>query len=250
MRTVPQQTPPDGESLLRQYAAQPSAALREEIVRTYLYIAQIVARKFSGRGVDYDDLYQVASLAMLKAIDRFEPDKGVRFVSFVTPTMAGEVKNYFRDRSRAIRLPRRSAQLAAQLQKARAELTQSLGRSPRVDELALYANLSEDEVLEGLETSAAMTPSSLDRQIAEDTDETALSRFLGIADEGYADFERRDMLARALETLDARQQEIIRLRYFENLSQRDAAQRLGVSQMTISRAERQALEALRAQLNE
>ena len=105
----------NSEALLKQYAHTRDPALREQIVEANLYIAQIVARRFSGRGVDYDDLYQVASLALFKAVDRYEPDKGVKFVSFVTPTMAGEVKNYFRDRSRTIRLPRKGAELAQAL---------------------------------------------------------------------------------------------------------------------------------------
>ena len=118
MRTA-QQMRPNSEALLEQYAHSRDPALREQIVEANLYIAQLVARRFSGRGVDYDDLYQVAALALFKAVDRYEPGKGVKFVSFVTPTMAGEVKNYFRDRSRTIRLPRRGVELAQALKLTR-----------------------------------------------------------------------------------------------------------------------------------
>lgn len=239
---------PNSEALLEQYAHTRDPALREQIVEANLYIAQIVARRFSGRGVDYDDLYQVASLALFKAVDRYEPDKGVKFVSFVTPTMAGEVKNYFRDRSRAIRLPRKGVELAQALKLTRSSLEQELGRSPKLDELAQAMNLSEDEVVEALELSNAMSVSSLDAQIAEDEENAPLSRFLGFDDPGFASFEQSDMLQRAMCALDERQQTVIQARFFENRSQRDLAAELGVSQMTVSRIERQALEKLREQI--
>lgn len=249
MRTL-RQTPLETDALLAQYAHTRDAGTRERIVEENLYIAQIVARRFSGRGVDYDDLYQVASLALFKAIDRFDASKGIKFVSFVTPTMVGEVKNYFRDRSRAIRLPRRGAELSQVLKAARARLEQSLGRSPRVDELAQEMGLREDAVVELLELGNAMSVTSLDAQVTEDEDSAPLSRFLGFEDPGYSEFERSDMLGRAMQTLDERQQAVIRGRFFENLSQRDVAQRLNISQMTVSRIERQALGQLREMISE
>lgn len=243
-----QQTRPASEVLLEQYARTRDPAIREQIVEANLYIAQIVAKRFSGRGVDYDDLYQVAALALFKAIDRYEPEKGVKFVSFVTPTMVGEVKNYFRDRSRAIRLPRRGAGLAQTLRLTRSQLEQELGRSPRLDELASAMRLSEDAVVEALEMGNAMTTTSLDAQVAEDEDSAPLSRFLGFDDPGFSDFEQGDMLRRAMSALDNRQQAVIQGRFFENRSQRDLAAQLDVSQMTISRIERQALQILRERI--
>ncbi len=239
-----------GDALLAQYALSRAPDLRDRIVEAYLYIAEIVARKFSGRGVDYDDLYQVAALALVKGIERFDADKGIKFASFITPTMVGEVKNYFRDRSRIIRLPRRSAQLARELRENRAILEQELGRSPTVDELAERMGISEDDVLETLEMSNAMTPASLDAQVADEDSETSLSTFLGFNDPGYSDFERSDMLDRALSTLDARQRAVIIARFYEGLSQRDVAAQLNISQMTVSRIERQALEKLRERMTE
>ncbi|MEE1199237.1 MAG: sigma-70 family RNA polymerase sigma factor [Christensenellales bacterium] len=247
MRTT-RQASIDTELLLKQYADTGAPELRDAVVHANLYIAQIIARRFSGRGVDYDDLFQVASLALFKAIDRYDASKGIKFVSYITPTMVGEVKNYFRDRSRLIRLPRRGAQLARAIREAREALEQQLGRAPRVDELADYLHTTEDEVLGGLEIAGHSAVSSLDAQITEDDEEASFSRFLGINESGYADFEQNDMLQRAMHALDARQREVIRLRYFVGLSQRDAAKRLKISQMTVSRAERQALEILRQQL--
>ena len=237
-----------GDALLAQYALSRAPDIRDRIVEAYLYIAEIVARKFSGRGVDYDDLYQIAALALVKGIERFDADKGVKFASFITPTMVGEVKNYFRDRSRIIRLPRRSTQLARELREVKAKL--DLGRSPKVSEIAEAMGISDAEVLEALELGNAMSPASLDAQVADDDGETSLSTFLGFNDPGYSDFERNDMLQRALSTLDTRQRAVIIARFFEGLSQRDVAEQLNISQMTVSRVERQALEKLRERMTE
>ena len=239
-----------GDALLAQYALSRAPDVRDAIVAAYLYIAEIVARKFSGRGVEYDDLYQVAALALVKGIDRFDADKGIKFASFITPTMVGEVKNYFRDRSRIIRLPRRSAQLAKDLREAKSRLEQQLGRSPKVSELAEAMALSEADVLEARELGNAMTPASLDAQVADEDSETSLSHFLGFDDPGYSDFERNDMLERAMSALDARQRAVIIARFYEGLSQRDVAAQLDISQMTVSRIERSALEKLRQRMTE
>lgn len=232
------------ERLLALYVQTQSPVYRDRVVEAHLYIAEIVARKFAGRGVDYDDLYQVAALALVKAIERFDPERGVKFASFVTPGMVGEVKNYFRDKSRIIRPPRRATELARLVEATREKLTQELGHAPLVEEIAEYANLTEDEVLEGLE-AAASQPVSLDMQTSSDDEEMKLSSVLGAEETGYADFENADLLRRSMEKLTPQQKEIIILRYFENMSQREVAQQIGVSQMSVSRAERSALEKMR-----
>ena len=232
--------------LIGRYRETGDKALRDEVVEGHLYIARIIARRFSGRGVDYDDLYQVAALALVKALERFDPGRGVQFDSFVTPAMVGEVKNYFRDKSRLIRPPRGSLETARRLSRLIAELTQALGRSPRVDELAEAASLREDEVLEALETAAPIA--SLNEETQEG-DGSGLYTLPGAEETGYSDFEKRDMLERALAELPEDEREILRLRYFENLPQRAVAGRLGISQMTVSRRERNALGALRKLIN-
>lgn len=247
MRTLDRRLP-QAEALLEEYARTRAPALRDEIAERFLYVAEIIARRFSGRGVDYDDLYQVAALALVKGIDRFDASKGIKFVSFITPTMVGEVKNYFRDRSRVIRMPRRSAQLAREIREETARLEQSLGRSPRVDELAEAMKLSEDAVLEGLELGNALSPVSLDAQTADEEGEGSLGQMMGFEDPGFSGFEQSDMLARAMEALSIRQREVIRGRFFDGLSQRDLARRMGISQMTVSRIERQALSILRERI--
>ena len=232
------------ERLLALWHQTRQPEVRDRLVEAHLYIAEIIARKFSGRGVDYDDLYQVAALALFKAISRFDPERGIQLSSFVTPGMVGEVKNYFRDKSRTIRPPRRSAELIRLVDQSREQLTQKLQRSPRVDEIAEHANLSEDEVLEGLE-AASMQPVSLDQQTAEHEDNLTLNRAIGAEEKGFSEFENADLLQRGMRTLSEKQKEVIRLRFFENLSQREVASLTGVSQMSVSRTERAALEQLR-----
>ena len=232
------------ERLLTLWNQTRQPEVRDRLVEAHLYIAEIIARKFSGRGVDYDDLYQVASLALFKAIGRFDPSRGIQLSSFVTPGMVGEVKNYFRDKSRTIRPPRRSSELIRLVDSAREQLTQQLQRSPRVDEIAEHANLSEDEVLEGLE-AASMQPVSLDQQTVDEDEDLTLRQAIGTEEKGYSEFENADLLRRSMDQLTPKQQEVIRLRFFENLSQREVAERTGVSQMSVSRTERSALEQLR-----
>ena len=190
--------------------------------------------------MDEDDLFQVASLAMVKALDRFDPEKGVKFVSYVIPSMVGEVRNYFRDSARLIRLPRRGVQLAAQVNRARGELEQALGRSPRADEIADRLNVRLEDVLEALEIYNHRTI-SLDSE----DEETPIENFVGAEDAALEAFETSEQLAGAMSALSERERSVIRMRFFENLSQRQIAEKLNLSQMTVSRVERQALDALK-----
>lgn len=247
MPTIRKLSPAEEERLLLRYMETRGAEYRDRLVEAHLYIAEIVARKFSGRGVDYDDLYQVAALALVKAVERFSPDRGVKLASFVTPSMVGEVKNYFRDRSRLIRPPRKAAELLRMVEKAREELTLALHRSPRISEIAEHTGLTEDAVLEALEVGA-LQPVSLDQTAVSDEEDTPLANIIGVEETGYAEFETADLLRRSMEALTPKQREVIRLRFFENLSQREVAQRTGVSQMSVSRMERSALELMRLQM--
>ena len=228
------------DALVARYIHSRDPDLRDEVVRVYLPAARSVARKFAGRGVDEDDLFQVASLAMVKALDRFDPEKGVKFASYVIPSMVGEVRNYFRDSARLIRLPRRGVQLAAQVNRARGELEQALGRSPRADEIADRLNVRLEDVLEALEIYNHRTI-SLDSE----DEETPIENFVGAEDAALEAFETSEQLAGAMSALSERERSVIRMRFFENLSQRQIAEKLNLSQMTVSRVERQALDALK-----
>ena len=248
MRTIRKLPDREVERLLLRYMETQRPEYRDQLVESHLYIAEIIARKFSGRGVDFDDLYQVAAMALFKAIERFDPERGIKLASFVTPSMVGEVKNYFRDRSRLIRPPRRATELLRIVEKAREELTQQLSRSPMVSEIAEYTDLTEDEVLEALEAGASQ-PVSLDQTAVSDEEDTPLANVIGTEEKGYADFETQDLLRRSMANLSPKQREVIQLRFFENLSQREVAQRTGVSQMSVSRMERAALELMRQHMD-
>ncbi len=238
----------DMSALFRQYADCPTEALRNQLAEAYLHIAHIIARRFSGKGVEYDDLFQVASLALLKAVERFDPEVGVQFQSYATPKMVGEVKNYFRDKLHTMNMPRRGSTLIKRIEQARAELSQQLMRSPTLNELVHRVDLPEYEVVEALTMQGAMYPASLDSDTEQS--ETPLSAFLGRDDQEYQRFELRESMKALMGRLDETGQRVLTERYFNEKSQREIAEKLGVSQMTISRAERKALEQIRRMMSE
>lgn len=233
----------DDETLFEQYRATGDLALRNEIVEKYLYIAAVIAKKFAGRGVDYDDLYQVASLALIKGVDRFDPSKGVKFSTFITPTITGEIKNYFRDHSRLIHLPRRVNELRSAMKAAAEELTAEQGRSPSAREIAQRIGVSEEEVVRAAEAGGVV---SLDHAVS-DEEGTTFHELLAAEDEGALDrLENRDALLSAMKGLSDGERALLRYRFGEELSQAETAKRLHVSQMYVSRLERKLLTRLRS----
>lgn len=241
----------ENECLLHEYCLNRSnIRLRDRVFEAFLPLAGMAARKFSGRGVDYDDLYQVGSLALFKALERFDPEKGVKFVTFATPTVVGEIKNFFRDRSRLISLPRRSGALMKKLDQMKAALTSELERTPTAQELADAVGESLEIVLETLEMQGAVTPMSLDTAASDEDEDFNLYSVLGFEDSGYQDIVVQDMIKRAFTKLNDTERQIIEDRFFHNLSQREVAQKMGVSQMTISRNERKAIEHFRELISE
>jgi len=239
-------SPQEITDMLRQYALTRDETLRNKLVEAHLYIASIVARRFARRGVDYDDLYQVASLALIKAVERYDPDRGVKFVSFATPTMIGEVKNYFRDKAQTISLPRRGRELLGKIASAREALEQQLYRAPTTEELAESMNVPLDDIVEALEMQGAAMPASLDAMLpGEDDGGATLRNLIGVNESGFGRFEAHESIRQMLDSISPTERKILINRYFGNLSQREVAQHLGVSQMTVSRAERKALTQLR-----
>ena len=239
----------DTGALFAEYKRTPGEALRNELVLHYLHIARIIALRFSNRGVDFDDLYQVASLALIKAVERFDPDYGVLFQSYATPRMVGEVKNYFRDKLHMLNLPRRAAQMNAQIDEARTELSQKLFRQPTMGELIEHTGMHESDVIEALAMRGAMYPTSLDMQPKEDGSAPPGS-FLGDVEPEFGRFELREAIEHAVSGLSEMEQRILRARYWDERSQRDIADELGVSQMTVSRTERKALAKVREMMDE
>ncbi|MEV0220197.1 RNA polymerase sigma factor SigF [Streptomyces sp. NPDC050704] len=223
------------------------AELRNQLVRMHLPLVEHLARRFRNRGEPLDDLTQVATIGLIKSVDRFDPERGVEFSTYATPTVVGEIKRHFRDKGWAVRVPRRLQELRLALTTATAELSQQHGRSPTVHELAEKLAISEEEVLEGLESANAYSTLSLD---VPDTDDEspAVADTLGSEDEALEGVEYRESLKPLLEDLPPREKRILLLRFFANMTQSQIAQEVGISQMHVSRLLARTLAQLREKL--
>lgn len=219
--------------------------VRDQLVEMHLPLVEYLARRFGNRGEPLDDLIQVATIGLIKAVDRFDLDRGVEFSTYATPTIVGEIKRYFRDKGWAIRVPRRLQELKLLLAKATGDLSQSLGRSPTVAELAQRLRLTEEEVLQGLESANAYSTVSLDAPNSGDEDAPAVADSLGGWDEALEGVEYRESLKPLLEQLSPREKRILMLRFFGNRSQSQIAAELGISQMHVSRLLARTLTQLR-----
>ena len=234
--------------LFKQYKESGDIALRNEIAEKYLYIADILAKKFVGRGVEYDDLRQVAVYSLLRGIDRFDPALGMQFTTFITPTITGEIKNYFRDKSRLVKLPRRLSEICTAVKKFSADYESEKGIKPSVKQIAQALSLSEEEVVKALEVGGTV---SLDGMTAgEDDEERSLYSLLASGEEDYEEFETKDALTAAMKDFTDTEKAIIKYRYADELSQSEIAKRLGVSQMFVSRMERKLLLKLKEKLKD
>jgi RNA polymerase sigma-B factor len=226
--------------------------LRDELVVAHLNLARFLAVKFANRGEPLDDLVQVGTVGLLKAIDRFDIGRGVEFTTYATPTIVGEIKRYFRDKGWAVKVPRRLQELNLAVNRASDKLAIDLGRSPTVGELAHHLNAGEEEILEAQELGQAYNLLSLDSEVSGESDKKSqtLADTVGANDTGLALLEDRANLERAFEILSGRERVIIYLRFYESVSQTEIAKRLNVSQMHVSRLQAKALEKLRAVLAE
>ena len=226
------------------------ASVRDELVTGYLPLAKHVAQRFSGRGVAREDLVQVATVGLINAIDRFDPSHGSEFLSFAVPTVMGEVRRQFRDSGWMMRVPRRLKELHLAISSATTELSQRYGRAPTPSELAKHLNLSQDEVFEGLEAGNAYNSASLDEMLSADVDDVSLGDTLGEEDPALSDVENHEALQPLVRTLPERERRIIALRFVHNMTQTQIAERIGVSQMHVSRLLAKSLARLRAGLAE
>ncbi|WP_246450969.1 RNA polymerase sigma factor SigF [Allostreptomyces psammosilenae] len=223
------------------------AALRDELVRMHLPLVEHLARRFRNRGEPLDDLTQVATIGLIKSVDRFDAERGVEFSTYATPTIVGEIKRHFRDKGWAVRVPRRLQELRLSLTSATGELSQRHGRAPTVHELAEHLGISEEEVLEGLESANAYSTLSLD--VPDNDDESpAVADTLGSEDDALEGVEYRESLKPLLEQLPPREKKILLLRFFGNMTQSQIAQEVGISQMHVSRLLARTLAQLRERL--
>jgi RNA polymerase sigma-B factor len=237
------------DELFRQYRETRQRALRNRLVEAHRGLAASIAHDYRGRGVDLDDLVQIAMLGTLKAVERFDPDRGIPFSSFASRTVNGEIKRYFRDRTWAVRPPRSAQERHLDLRRATTALSARQGRPPSVAELAEELDLSEDEVLEAMEAGAAYRATSLDARRPGDEDGSPLAERLPGGDVPSRPVELRMLVGQLLRTLPAREAEILRLRFYEELTQSEIAERLGISQMHVSRLIRRCLLELRETLD-
>jgi RNA polymerase sigma-B factor len=219
-----------------------SEAARAEMITENLGLAHQLARRFLHRGEELDDLVQVASVALVKSVDRFDPSRGVDFAAFATRTIIGELKRHFRDKGWAVRASRRVQELYLELGHATSTMVQELGRSPTVAELAASIGASEEAILEAMEAGQGYRASSLD---ASDDQDTPLSARLGELDPNFASVEERALLGPAITRLSEREQSILRMRFVEGLTQSEIATSIGVSQMHVSRLLAASLAELR-----
>lgn len=223
-------------------------ALRHELVTGYLPVVAHIAHRFAGRGEPVADLVQAGAVGLLNAVDRFEPDRGVDFLAYAIPTITGEIRRHFRDRTWAMRVPRRLKDLQGTINAAIGPLSQELGRAPRPSEIAQYLDVTTAAVLEGLAARQAYRSSSLDELIAGSN--TTLTEILGTADQELEMVEYRQTLGPLLDNLPERERTIVVLRFFGNLTQTQIADRVGLSQMHVSRLLAQTVQGLRRRMIE
>lgn len=236
--------------LFRRYKETGDAEAREKLVMSHMNLVRFLANKFKNRGEPLDDLIQVGYLGLLKAIDRFDPDRGLEFTTYATPTIMGEIKRHFRDKGWSVRVPRRLQELSAKVNQATDTLTTSLQRSPTVEEIAEYLDSTPDEVLEAMESSSAYSSVSLEAPSGTDTDDTpsVLDRYAS-EDNELVFTDDRLVIEEALRNFSPREREVIELRFVKGMTQIEIAEQLGISQVQVSRLLRRTLRKIQDKID-
>jgi RNA polymerase sigma-B factor len=233
------------DTLFRRYQAERGAALRRELVERWMPLARQLAAHYRVRDESYEDLLQVASLGLLKAINGYDPDRGIAFTSYAVPTILGELRRHFRDRAWSVRVPRALQELALDVEKASVRLTTELGRAPTVAEVAGALDRTPESVLEAKQAGDAYSATSLESHRGDDADAPTLGDTLGSIDNGFHVAEDRATLVLLLGSIPERDREVLRLRFEEDLTQTEIATRIGVSQMAVSRIIRRSIDRMR-----
>jgi RNA polymerase sigma-B factor len=240
---------PTDKELLRRYHNSGDLSAREQLIERYMSLVRSLARRYSYRGEQLDDLVQIGAIGLIKAIDRFDLERGVELTTYATPNIIGEIKRHFRDRGWSVRVPRGLQELNVQLSRIVEELTVQLGRSPTITELAASAKVEEEEVLEALESGRAYSSLSLSSGGGGDgEDDLDPLESIGTEEHQYEVSEDRAVLAPGFRVLDDRERKILHLRFFEGLTQSQIAQQIGISQMHVSRLIRRSLEKIRDEI--
>ena len=240
----------DDRALLRRYHEDGDLAARDQLIERYMSLVRSLARRYAYRGEQLDDLVQIGSIGLIKAIDRFDIDRGVELTTYATPNIIGEIKRHFRDKGWSVRVPRGLQELNVKLSKLIEEQTVELGRSPTIPELAKAAGAEEELVVEALESGRAYSAVSLSTGGGQEEGELDPLESLGAEEPEYEVSEDRAMLAPGFQALDERERLIIHLRFFKGLTQSQIAQQVGISQMHVSRLIRRALERIREEIGD
>ncbi len=221
--------------------------IRNEIVNRNIYIAELLAKRYIGKGIEYEDIFQIASLALIYAVERFDINRGFEFSSFATPTIVGEIKRYFRDKGWAIKVPRKTQELALKINDAREKIQSNIGAVPKVIDIANYLNVTEEEVMEAMEASQLFSIRSLDlmKENSDNDSSVSFDEILGKVDRRFSDIENVDFIHRFIDKLNVVERKILEGRFFENKTQVVIAKELELSQMTISRIEKKVLAKLK-----
>jgi RNA polymerase sigma-B factor len=237
------------DALLRAYHREGDREARDRALIELMPLVRALASRYAGRGEPLEDLVQVGALGLIKAVDRFDVDRGVEFSSYAVPTIVGEIRRHFRDKAWAMHVPRRLKELSVRLSRVLDELTTELGRSPTIAELAVATGVEEEEVIDALDSANAYSTRSLHAPF-DDGDETSLADKLGEDDTGFAEVEDGSLVAAGLDALDERERRIVELRFFEEKTQSQIAAEVGISQMHVSRLLRSALATMRGRIEE
>lgn len=235
------------QDLFLLYSEKRDIEIRNQIFDKYKYMAEIISRKYSNRGIEYDDIYQIACMGLIFAIERFDISKGFEFTSFATPTILGEIKKYFRDKGWAIKVPRKIQEISKKVNEYSNILSNQLHRAPTIKEIAEYANSTEEEVLEAFEAGKMFNSQSLDEKFDMNSDDSDLSLMdvVGAEDQYFTRIENKDFINKSMDKLNDLEKDIIMKRFYHNKTQSDIAKDLNISQMTVSRIEKKSLEKLR-----
>lgn len=236
--------------LFRRYKEEGDEEAREQLIESHLNLVRFLASKFKNRGEPLEDLVQVGSLGLIKAIDRFDPDRGLEFTTFATPTIMGEIKRHFRDKGWSVRVPRRLQELSAKVNQVTDELTSELNRAPTVEEIAACLDTSVDEVLEAMESSSAYSSVPLEGGTTDDEDAPGIIDRFATEDEDLVSSDDRMVIEETIAGFSPREQDAIRMRFVEGLTQVEIADKLGISQVQVSRLLRRALKRVQERLEE
>ncbi len=241
----------DAETLFRRYTHNRDERLRDQLVKMHQNLVRYLASKFVNRGEPFDDLVQVGMIGLINAVDRFDPERGIKFSTYATPTIVGEIRRYFRDKAWSMKVPRRLQELNIAASKAQEALSSKLGRPPTIREVGERIGATEEETLEAIELGNAYDTVSLDSQMSFDADSSGmtLGEFVGEEDETIVNLAKYGDLTSAVEHLEERERMIIIYRFFNDMSQADVATKLNISQMHVSRLQNHALHTLKRLLS-